>query len=268
MNTAILRFAPWLIVPLTLVLAHGVATAAGELVVHEWGTFTALADDDGRQLPGINVDDEQLPGFVHNLGSNLLKNSIGITGSEHPPGPTAKGAPARHPYVTLRLETPVIYFYPPADAPQPLELDVHVDFHAGWLTEFYPQAKVAAPGLKVGNFSLEKISPQTVGSLDWQKLQVGTAGRGPQTDAPVWTTPRAVRAAAVTTPEGESEQYLFYRGVGNFAVPLRIVSRTSENTIELHAGPDDQTPKAKPLTIGPMWLVHVRPDGQTAFRAL
>jgi len=28
------------------------------LVVHEWGTFTTLQDDEGRELSGINIDDE------------------------------------------------------------------------------------------------------------------------------------------------------------------------------------------------------------------
>ena len=33
-----------------------------------------------------------------------------------------------------------------------MKLDVHVDFRGGWLTEFYPNAKADAPGLKQGDF--------------------------------------------------------------------------------------------------------------------
>ncbi len=41
------------------------ASAAEKLVVHEWGTFTSLQDENGRQLGGINVDDEPVPSFVY-----------------------------------------------------------------------------------------------------------------------------------------------------------------------------------------------------------
>ena len=114
--------------------------AHDRLVVHEWGTFTALQDDDGSALSGINVDDEPLPPFVHNLSQRVLARPNSLWKVE------SKGAPERHPYVTLRLETPVVYFYPPAGQTEPLSLDVHVDLHGGWLTQFYPQAEAIAPG--------------------------------------------------------------------------------------------------------------------------
>src|SRR5688572_24211465 len=88
-----------------------VAIQAGErLVVHEWGTFTTLQDETGKELPGINVDDEPVPPFVHNL-SPYVVNSAVVTS----PYWTyrQKGAPRHHPLVTMRLETPVIYFYSP-----------------------------------------------------------------------------------------------------------------------------------------------------------
>ncbi len=243
----------------------GPASAGDSLVVHEWGTFTALQDDDGTALAGINVDDEPLPAFVHNLGRDLLKSPTGLRDDE---AIVMKGAPQRHPYVTLRLETPVLYFYPPADRSGPVKLDVHVDFHSGWLTEFYPQAVVDAPGLKQGSFRFGEITPQTTGSLDWHDVQVGTEAPGPKTDSYVWTTPRAVHAAGLTAASGESEQYLFYRGVGNLDAPLHVTSHRVENTIELGANFVDVLPDAQPVAVGPLWLVHVRHDGQAAFRTL
>ncbi|HWB58717.1 MAG TPA: hypothetical protein VG733_04460, partial [Chthoniobacteraceae bacterium] len=42
------------------------------LVVHEWGTFTTLQDDQGVSISGINADDEPLPDFVHRLATQLL----------------------------------------------------------------------------------------------------------------------------------------------------------------------------------------------------
>ena len=41
--------------------------ASSKLVIHEWGTFTSLQDEDGYALGGMNGDDEALPPFVHDL---------------------------------------------------------------------------------------------------------------------------------------------------------------------------------------------------------
>ena len=38
-----------------------VALRAQPPVVHEWGTFTSLQDENGRTLSGINTDDEPMP---------------------------------------------------------------------------------------------------------------------------------------------------------------------------------------------------------------
>src|SRR5438552_315009 len=48
-----------------LALAPCIARAAEPLVVHEWGTFTALQDEQGTALGRINTDDEPVPSFVH-----------------------------------------------------------------------------------------------------------------------------------------------------------------------------------------------------------
>ncbi len=45
------------------------------------------------------------------------------------------------PDVTMRLETPVIYFHPPAGFDQPI--DVSVLFRGGVINEFYPAAEPA-----------------------------------------------------------------------------------------------------------------------------
>src|SRR5437773_3958359 len=37
-----------------------------------WGTFTALQDEEGRAVAGINVDDEPVPGFVHDVAAGLV----------------------------------------------------------------------------------------------------------------------------------------------------------------------------------------------------
>ena len=113
------------------------------LIVHEWGTFTTLQDDGGKELFGINIDDEPVPDFVHNLEPYILNTPV----LSHDYWLSRqKGAPRFHPQVSMRLETPVIYFYPPANAKLPMKLDVNVKFRVGWLTEFYPNAAVRLPG--------------------------------------------------------------------------------------------------------------------------
>src|SRR4051812_28881508 len=80
------------------------AAAPPDLAVHEWGTFTCLQDEAGNSIGGINSDDEPVPEFVHNAVPNLVPNanSLGSKG----------GVKQCHSQVTMRLETPVVYFYP------------------------------------------------------------------------------------------------------------------------------------------------------------
>src|SRR6185436_17671805 len=75
--------------------------------IHEWGTFTSLQDESGDAIGGINTDDEPVSSFVHRLSGHFF-----LSPSEAPPH-FFQGVPSCHPDVTMRLETPVIYFHPP-----------------------------------------------------------------------------------------------------------------------------------------------------------
>src|ERR1043166_8246666 len=59
-----------------------------------------------------------------------------------------QGAPRCHPQVTMRLETPVLYFHPTAAQTNFSAFDVKVQFHGGWLTQFYPDAESDPPKLQ------------------------------------------------------------------------------------------------------------------------
>src|SRR5262245_24445262 len=154
------------------------ASAAAPLVVHEWGTFTSFQDADGKTIARINVDDEPVPAFVHRLGNLPVFQATSL------PATWSQGAPSCHPAVTLRLETPVLYFYPPADW-TPTAFDVRASFKGGWLTEFYPSATVDA-----GQFPKE-LTADTRSSLHSQslKLDPGASSAMPQTTAAVWMAP-------------------------------------------------------------------------------
>jgi len=242
---------------LALGLAGGLVTGPSQpLTLHEWGTFTSLQDETGRSLGGINTDDEPVPSFCHDLDQMLIA----------PPGelpPIAyKGFPACHPDVAMRLETPVIYFHLPKGATAPLTASVKVAFHGGWLTQFYPAAEA-------GGFSRnERLTEETVGTLAWNDLKIGAPGCGPETTNRVWTAPRAVQADSIRAPNGESEKFLFYRGVANLPCPLRLIRSEDSKTLEARPQCGDALAGRLPLTIEHLWLASFRADGACAFRSL
>lgn len=228
------------------------------LVIHEWGTFTTLQDENGRALGGLNADDEPLPPFVHTI-------------APYPAGyQSGKGLPARcHPDVTMRLETPVVYFHPPQAAKLPIVLDLSVEFRGGWLTQFYPDATVsgvpgAAPQATAG--TSVPITSRSIGRLFWNGLRIGTTDDWPATDMHVWTAPRRVQSAQITSQKDEAERYLFYRGVGHINAPIRIERDGSQ--LKLFANDSPGVDSDSSVTISAAWLVHIGQDGDCAFRVL
>src|SRR5215467_2880294 len=86
-------------------------TDSRNLTVHEWGTFTSIAGEDGYATPWRTYGGtEDLPCFVNTFGG--FKFQI--------PG-------------TVRMETPVVYFYSTHEA----VVDVNVGFHGNTITEWY-----------------------------------------------------------------------------------------------------------------------------------
>ena len=252
--TRCLLIALWTAISLPAAEARGSGWA-----IHEWGTFTSLQDEAGQSIAGINTDDEPVPQFVHRLSHWVL-----LTPSEVPVI-FFQGAPKCHPHVTMRLETPVIYFHPPEGAKGVgiQECDVKVQFRGGWLTEFYPMASPEVDGLQARKFKFGPLSSESTSSLEWPDLKVGGDWPLTNTTEHVWTSPRAVEAALVRTPEGEAEKFLFYRGVAHIDAPLRISREKTELVFRSQLGelPDRQK-------VNSAWLVNIRADGKAAFRAL
>ena len=235
------------------------ARAQDKWTIHEWGTFTSLQDESGNAIGGINTDDEPVPDFVHQLDYLALLRT-----SEVPPT-FFKGAPSCHPDVTMRLETPVIYFHAPKS--EILQTaDVSVKFHGGLLTEFYPDAMATAPGLDTnGWFRFGPIHSDTDSKLEWSGLNIGHGSPKRETSAHVWTSPRAVRASTVQATNGESEKFLFYRGIGHIDAPLKV---SREDGRFVFRSQLENVPVDRPLTIQSVWLVDIRRDGTIAFRPL
>jgi hypothetical protein len=257
----------------------GLPASDNPLTVHEWGTFTALQDDNGRAMGAINSDDEPVPPFV------CATSHFWNTSAQTPltPGLAGKGIMPCHPDVTMRLETPVIYFYPPAGH-QAAPLNVQVTFHGGWLTEFYPLAAVEAPDLLNSQSAYPPLTAATNGSLAWKGVQLGASGALTATDDPVWTAPREVARAAVVkvpSPNGSAEdprtrpeKFLFYRGVGHINSPLRAVRDPQTDQLSLYADLSaidraSRGPGAGELWVPAAWLIEIRPgDGFCAFRPI
>lgn len=235
-----LRLIPFSVV--ILILSAVCCAQEAKLVVHEWGTFTSLQDESGRAIGGINQDVETLPPFVVDL---MPDNSGG------------KGLPVS-PQVTMRLETPVVYFHLPQGSP-PMRLSFSATFNGGLLTQFYPKA-TATPATR-------NITASTQGSLTWSDFTIGQPASGPATDSPIWLAPRNVDASDITTVDGQSERYLFYRGVGSLDSPIKVVR--DGQTLELRQNQTDAsyaTPAA--LQIQQIWYFDLRTDGKSAYRKI
>lgn len=245
------------------------ADAASPLVVHEWGTITTVHAADGTPQGRLNRIDETevLPEFVHRYEPPTTRHDPKRQFAKTPLTPG-------RPDVVMRLETPVIYFYP-GGVTGPI--DVSVRFRGGVLNEYYPdampnitadsqrvrdkrQAGVAVPwdGRTFNNF--------VVGSLSWKGLKLTADIKPPATTSAVWLAPRAVRATGVSNSSGESEHYVFYRGVG--ALPALMSTRQTAEGLMLSAPSNLAWLKAKSADIPRTWYADIREDGSVAYREL
>jgi hypothetical protein len=248
-----------IVAAITLFVSHVAHASPDRLVVHEWGTFTSLQDEAGRTLSHINTDDEPVPPFVFGIGRGF--KGLFLVPTEMPP-PLAQGAPVGHPQITMRLETPVTYFHLPKDVTS-AKLDVAVDFHGGWLTEFYPAGVTLADGKPFEFPKYPPLTEKTVGRLEWKDVVLGGDAKGPETTDHVWLAPRNVKAANVTVGK-KSERFLFYRGVANLDAPLTVKQVEGKDLLEITGQFPRTTGAERPAA---MWLVDVQPDGRCAFRA-
>jgi hypothetical protein len=175
--------------PLLFVIASAAAVLSAaeiqpaqpsDLTVHEWGTFTSVAGEDGSPVvwDALGGKDD-LPKFVNSFGYRCFKRAITDT---------------------VRMETPVLYFY------SSKELDAHVQvaFPRGVITEWYPKAQRVSGAIAWPNI---KVEPNTSPALPVE------------TEPSRYYAARGTDSAPITVGD-QHEKFLFYRGVGNFSVPL------------------------------------------------
>jgi len=185
------------VLPALLLSATAALTAAGaqapspSFIVHEWGTFTSIAGADGAAVQWLPLAQQtDLPCFVERSPGN----------------PAIKLATAG----TVRMETPVLYFY----SPRAIDASVHVAFPQGLITEWYPHATVPQPRSNVA------------GEIAWPIVAVQP---GAKPTFPIENAPSHYYAARETDSDpirvgAKPERFLFYRGVGQFQPPLAAIA--------------------------------------------
>ncbi|MFA6959755.1 MAG: hypothetical protein WC205_03275 [Opitutaceae bacterium] len=213
------------------------ASIANTLVVHEWGTFTSVHASDGTLLTGLEREEHRLPGFV--------KSHAGFA-------PANKGWDRPVKNVTIKMETPVIYFY----ADRETSVTVDVGFNGGSISQWYPQrsggeelAPLPQPLTDIeqwrGMVPVDFAKTFT-GSIQWRATVLSPDSTEKITALADWETPQWPRARVeeanrVRTPDGSVEGFLFYRGIGNFELPLRI-SVDAQDRLILVAKPGADIP--------------------------
>jgi hypothetical protein len=177
------------------------------LTAHEWGTFTSIAGKDGHAVEWLPLTGStDLPSFVEHFSGVAFKG--GLLG-------------------TVRLETPVLYFY----TNRQTTVSVHVSFSRGLITEWYPRAShvypvsaVAPKFANLSDWSLYQQHPD--GNIAWDsvELQPRNFAEFPRENRAnhyyaarqTASTPLQIK----TSNGAQTEKFLFYRGVSTFAVPI------------------------------------------------
>ncbi|HEX3143315.1 MAG TPA: HEAT repeat domain-containing protein [Pyrinomonadaceae bacterium] len=184
--------------------SNGATPQKDRLVVHEWGTFTSIAGKDGvalewRPLSGPS----DLPKFVHstanlNTGLRHVNSKIELTAA-------------------VRMETPVIYFY----SNREMNVSTKVDFPKGKITEWYPLARAVDNGIDWGKMKVQPGAPFNL-PADYSDNHYYAAR---ETDA------APLQVCATNGHATEQEKFLFYRGVGNFDLPLAVTLDNNRVTV-------------------------------------
>jgi hypothetical protein len=248
------------------------ASPNAELVIHEWGTITTVHAADGTPQGSLNriEESEVLPPFVHRYEpeSTRFDPKKRLIKAPLIPG---------RPDVTMRLETPVIYFHPANKRQFETAFDVRVSFRGGVINEFYPSAAAdvkldtarisekMATGTIARQWTGEVLNNYVVGSLEWKGVKLHDTVVAPLTNDPVWLAPREVQAASVFLPDaGEGERYLFYRGVA--ALPALLQTHLKSRQITVSAPANMVWLDAESVALPNTWHVDVRAEGSLAFR--
>jgi hypothetical protein len=179
------------------------------LTVHEWGTFTTIAGKDGRAVAWRPLTGPpELPSFVRTSG---VQGKGTLTG-------------------TVRMETPVLYFYSPRET----AVDVSVRFRQGLVTEYFPRAITSPAPLR----PFGVIPPHVTHTIRWTNVRVQPEAKKTFPAEAFNSHYYAARNtdAAPLAVGPDRERFLFYRGVGSFELPLTAVVRSGNEVAVTNTG--------------------------------
>uniref|UniRef100_A0A7C2NTW5 Uncharacterized protein n=1 Tax=Schlesneria paludicola TaxID=360056 RepID=A0A7C2NTW5_9PLAN len=247
------------------------APASAPLIVHEWGTFTSFSGSDGIKLEFRPLEERDLPGFVYDRSRQAF-------------WPLTKGIlPA-----IQRMETPVTYFYTPierdvtvrVDFPQGLLTEFYPpvrslapnhsrDKGAGlleappskelplkdsWLD--WGQVHLIPPDALRADVADEELSRRIGRHVE--RTMVPDAGKfqhyatARETDSAIVQVrhrPQEGGPIGLAPPGDYFEKFLFYRGLGNFDLPLTLTATHDDGCTLRNSGRDE---------IRSLFLVSVR----------
>jgi hypothetical protein len=204
------------------------------LEVHEWGTLTVLSGSDGLPLQwyqSSSVTDE-LPSFVE----------------RNPMGGKAGLFPVKS---IVRMETPVIYFYPE----EPMRVSVSVTYKGGQVTEWFPGIKRSGdkwldPLIWEGDLLAphDEMARGEIPDVEAKGEHYRHAREVP--DAWIFrSTTRIERPAEDPAKGKDTDKFVFYRGKGDYAPPY-MVQAANDGTVTLrHWGAGGAIPAAFALTV-------------------
>lgn len=232
--------------------------------LHEWGTFTTVSGSDGILLSGLQREEEVLPAFVHShFGLENGQTPSFATANELlrrygrlwpiTPEPMATKGFGKRPVtgVTVKMETPVIYFH----SKEGFRAKVNVGFNGGSISQWYPRRSggeslpLPAPRpqpllnpIPPDEWQID-FSKNYQGSISWEidvlsPVETRNALLFKPLDTVNWMRARVPEANAVRTGK-ETEGYLFYRGIGNFNPALETKIDGNESLhLHNHTGGD------------------------------
>jgi len=189
------------------------------LSVHEWGTFTTVAGENGAAVDWLPLGGPaDLPCFVEHFQDRRTVKVVPAPGAVPLDYQAARAALLGK----VRMETPVLYVYAPHDT----TLDVRVRFPRGLMTEWYPHAAVTQT--VAGPNTLR--TPSQASAIEWQDVRVRPRARASsfptgEGDSHYYAA-RATDASPVTV-NGQTEKFLFYRGIADFDAPITAAAIAS-----------------------------------------
>ncbi len=202
------------------ILALGLGGFAQALEVHEWGTFTVLSGSSGAQVPwyASAADLARLPKFVSS--SPIFKSG----------------------YSTVRMETPVIYFYPEME----MAVSVEVAFSGGNVTETFPYGSVGG-AIYVPTAGMEAPKTTWKGRLrpPTDKAALAKIPAIPDSNDPepygaarevpeAWIFESDLKEIPGLTEQPnfpQMEKFIFYRGAGNAYIPMSAAMDGDDVTV-------------------------------------